>query len=75
MIKSKKHHAPIASNADIQAEITCAALRGEVLTRRDAIKRINERWDADKRRYGWYNALKRARELHLQREFMDDSSM
>lgn len=47
---------------DIIAEIASAEVRGETITRRDAIQRIRDRHDEERRELGWFEALRRQRE-------------
>lgn len=52
----------LITNASIDAEIEAAALRGEVLTRLDAIDRIHQRRTQFRRDCGWYRAIRAERE-------------
>ena len=62
MLNSKDKHKIPVSEPDIIAELTASSLRGETLTRSEAVQRIRQRYEEDRRTLGWYTALRRHRE-------------
>ena len=66
--KATKDDKLIISNTDIQAEITAASVRGEVLTTVEAAERIHQRRQANKDKFGWFHALQIERELREARQ-------
>lgn len=62
MLNSKDKRVMPVNDADVVAEVTAASLRGETLTRSEAVQRIRQRYEDDRRTLGWYEALRRHRE-------------
>ena len=58
----------IISNQDIQAEITAASVRGEVLTVLEAVECIHQRRQVNRDQFGWFRALQIERELREARQ-------